>query len=249
MVARWRTRIATFGLTPCLIGLMLLAGCRDGSTIGLRRNATPTTSVTAPTATNNMMMNTATPVIQPTENLCTDPTPTPPPPATTPQVIAPSGWATYTSSDYHYSIQYPANWPYEPAQPPTSMVFDVRNYVQSQYSGAGEARPPLHSIEVIAYPNSSGFSAHDFYVNNHQVNPLDAPACSQTTYSVTLAGRAALEMVQHPVHWQNGVIDLISVTYYIPDGTNMLILDENYSPNGQPSDILAHMIASLTISG
>ncbi len=28
----------------------------------------------------------------------------------------------------------------------------------------------------------------------------------------------------------------------------MLILDENYSPNGQPSDIFAHMIASLTVS-
>lgn len=113
----------------------------------------------------------------------------------------------------------------------------------------GVLRSPLYSIEVIAYPNSSELSAHDFYVNNHQVNPLDAPACSQTTYSVTLAGRAALEIVQHAVHWQNGVIDLIRVTCYVPDGTNMLILDENYSPNGQPSNILAHMIASLTISG
>lgn len=243
MAACRPARSVALALASCLVALVLLAGCASESSVSLSHSVTPTSTPSA-TATN-----TATLIPPPNNDACTESTPTPPPPATTPPIIAPSGWATYTSTDYHYSIQYPANWPYDPAKPPTSMVFDVWNYDRSQVSGAGVLRPPLHKIEVDAFPNPSNLSAHDFYVANRQNDPLAMPACSQTTQSVTIAGRAAFEVVQHPVHWSDGVIEVVGISYFVPDGTNMLIVGENYSPNGQPSDIFAHMLASLTITG
>ncbi|HST86962.1 MAG TPA: hypothetical protein VLJ14_01190 [Ktedonobacterales bacterium] len=76
--------------------------------------------------------------------------------------------------------------------------------------------------------------------------PPFLPPCP--THPATIAGRAAVELIQHPIQWTNGLIDFPATTFYIPDGAVILVISEVHSPGGQPSDTFAHMLASLTIT-
>ena len=236
----------------CALLALALTACASGaSSSPPAANAHPTSTPFSTVASSATAIATPsaplpTPTIGPAP--CAAPTPAPQPPLASPQPITPSGWATYTNTAYRYSIQYPANWD---AASPVDTAFHVNNF-HNLLDGGGpnpNLAYPLNSISVVAFPNPSQLSAADLFAVIHaNVARVDPPSCSQESHPVTVAGRAAVELVQHPIEWTNGLIDFPATTFYVPDGTAILILSEVHSPGGQPSDVFTHMLASLTIT-
>jgi len=70
---------------------------------------------------------------------------------------------------------------------------------------------------------------------------------SITKQSVTVAGRASLQVIEGP-HNAPG-FGGYTITYMIPHGTTMLWLSQAGLPSGAPSTILTHMVQSLTLTG
>jgi hypothetical protein len=137
-------------------------------------------------------------------------------------------------------IQYPANWivPYGAC---SGMAFDVYNYDPWH---VGSTPPPGgFKIEILPLPNPSQLSASDFYnqlKQQQQGQPGATPPCpAETTNSLQVDGRDALE-VSCPA--QN------SVVFYVPDGQTMLAISESISLHGKPSDVLTHMVTSITFT-
>jgi hypothetical protein len=116
------------------------------------------------------------------------------------------------------------------------MAFDVYNYEPRH----GGATPPSGGlkIEVLPMDNASQLSAPDFY--NQLKQQPGFPSCpAATTQPLTVGGHDALE-VSCPA--QN------SDVFYVPDGQTMLVISESISLNGKPSDVLTHMVASVTFT-
>jgi len=74
------------------------------------------------------------------------------------------------------------------------------------------------------------------------------PRGTITKQSVTVAGRASLEVIERP-HNAPFSGNTYSVTYMIPYGANMLAVNQFWLPSGDPSAILTHMVQSLTLTG
>ncbi len=198
-----------------------------------------TTVASSPTPTSPIILQpTATATGTPTP-LPTCSTPTEPPGSSQPTPIPPSGWATYTDTVYHYTIQYPANW-FVVSGSCAGMAFDVYNY-DPWHVGS----PPAGGlkIEVFPLPHPSQLSASDFYnqlKQEQQGQPGATPPCpAETTNSLQVDGRDALE-VSCPA--QN------SVVFYVPDGQTMLSAYESISMDGHPSDVLTYMVTSITFT-
>lgn len=161
--------------------------------------------------------------------------------------VAPSGWTTYSNTTHHYSIQYPANW-FNLDNSPTTEDVEIYNFDATQMDNMGAVPPPPYEkYAVDAYVNPNHLAMPDFYKLYEQTDSSSPPASSQSEQSATIAGRASLELVQHPVQWSGGRIDYPSITYFVPNGDQVLIVNELYSLGGQPSAVFAHMIGSLKV--
>lgn len=234
---------------PVLLVVALLTACGTSgtstTTLHIDRGSTPTTTLTlavSPTATMpsgpcpNKVMGTATVL-----------------PAPAPTPIVASNWTTYTNTTSHYAIQYPANW-YVPDTSPSSNDFYLLNFDSRTYHPGGDnlPPPPYNKIEVHSLQTSEGKTPMEVYSAGYTNNPLAAPECSRTTTQTTLAGHAALRIVQWPAASGYGPPTTYpQAFYYVVAGTGqpLLVLAEYYSPNGQPSPTFARMIASLTFTG
>jgi hypothetical protein len=167
------------------------------------------------------------------------------PPNVTP--VAPSGWTTYANTAFHYSLQYPANWFISDTSPSVEDI-EIYNFDQSQVNGTDDIpQPPYNKYTIDAYANPNNLAMPAFYTLYEQTDPTSPPASSQAQHAATVAGRASLEVVQQPIQWSGGVIAYPSVTYFVPDGDHVLIVNEVYSLGAQPSAVFAHMIGSLKI--
>jgi hypothetical protein len=159
--------------------------------------------------------------------------------------VAPSGWKTYANTMYQYSVEYPANWFLSDTSPTTDYL-NIYNYDPLKISDPENVPPPPYNkIEIDVFTNPNKLSLPDFYAVFRETDPVSPPASSQQTRNVTVAGHSALEVTQQPVEWTNGKLDYPSVGYYVAAGENVLIVKEEYSTGGQPSDILAHVVGSL----
>ncbi len=247
----WRVYVAGRMSAMMVCGVLLasvLAGCGTSAQAGRGgRIASPTTTST-PKAESNA---------SPTSCINRTPGPTPPPAPPAPTPIVPGGWSTVTNATYHYTIRYPSNWYVVRGGPVGNQGTDfaIVNWDPAQYHPftPDAPTPPYTKIGVEAFAVPSPQSPADFY--SSQQNGASVPLCSRTTQQTTIAGRAALEVVQWPTPDTGfGAINYPQVTYDVADGvaastTWMFDVYEAYSPNGQPSAIFAQMLASLTFTG
>jgi hypothetical protein len=207
---------STFFLPICLALGILLIGC-DSSTGAVASAPTPTPTATlTPTPTN-------TPTPTPTEAV-----PTPPP---QPTPIPPQGWGTHTSTKFHYTIQYPANWF-------ASGDFDVWNFNEQARPDLQFFSPPLLKIEVLPMDNPSQLSPLQFYTQDQQ-SPNVTPCSDPTTRSTQVGGHDAIEAIC-PSQNTDG--------YWVSDGQYMLYIFQLNAVNGQPNPVFPQMIASLAFT-
>jgi hypothetical protein len=161
--------------------------------------------------------------------------------------ITPVGWTTYANTAFHYSIEYPANW-FISNTSPTQEDVEIYNFDQSQVNGTEDIpQPPYNKYTIDAYVNPNNLAMPAFYTLYRETDSSSPPATSQSEHTATVAGRAALEVIQQPVQWSGGKIDYPGITYFVPDGDHALIISELYSLGGQPSSVFTHMIGSLKI--
>jgi hypothetical protein len=179
-----------------------LVGCGP-STVANTSSSTSTAALQPITTATDLPSPTATSL-----PACVTPTPLPTSSAQ-PTPIAPNGWATFTDSVYHYSVEYPANW-LVPSGLCSGNALDVYNYDSLH---VGSTPPPGgHKLEVLPMDNPSQLSATDFYTQLKQQPGF--PACpAETAQPMTVGGHNALE-VSCPAH--NNVV------FYVPDGQTML---------------------------
>jgi hypothetical protein len=228
---------------PGLLLATLLAGC-GASTTALN---TSTRSTSMPTATL-VQTPTATTPSGPCPDKALGTATVPPAPAPTP--IAAANWTTYANTSLSYSIQYPANW-YVPDTSPISNDFSLLNFDPQTYHPGGDdlPPPPYTKIEILALPATAGKTPMEVYAAGYTNNPLAAPECSRTVTQTTIAGHAALQIIQWPAASGYGPpTGYPQVFCYVVAGNDrpLLALSEFYSPGGQPSSTFARMIASLT---
>jgi len=138
----------------------------------------------------------------------------------TPTATASTGWATYANTKYGYTIEYPTEW--FPGDISPTSGFNVFSYDSSKVSGN-----PLPSgatkVETLYYPNPSQLSPADVLQQTlDQRTQRGEPVGTITKQSVTVAGRASLEVIEGP-HSGN-VFGGYTVTYLIPYGATMLWL-------------------------
>jgi hypothetical protein len=157
---------------------------------------------------------------------------------------AAASWVTYTNTKYGYTIQYPTEWFHSDTSP--TAEFSIFSYDPSKISGY-PLPPGATKIEILVYPNPSQLSPADVLQQ-----PLDQrtqrgePVGTITKLSVTVAGRASLEVIEGP-HGGN-VFGGYTITYMIPHGGIMLWLGQYGLPNGTPSAILTYMVQSLALT-
>lgn len=102
--------------------------------------------------------------------------------------------------------------------------------------------------EILYYPNPSQLSPADVLQQTlDQRTQRGEPIGTITKQSVTVAGRAALEVAEGP-HGGN-VFGGYIITYMIPYGATMLWLSQYGLPSGAPTAVLTHMVQSLTLTG
>lgn len=156
-----------------------------------------------------------------------------------------SGWTTYSNTTYGYTIQYPANW-FTSGTSSSADDIEIYNFDPSQLDSTDTIPPPPFNKDSLdAFANPSHLAMSEYYAQYRASDPSSPPANSQTQRAATVAGRSALEVIQQTVQWSGGNIAYPSVTYFVPDGDNVLILNELYSPGGQPSAVFAHIVSSL----
>ena len=226
--------------------VLLLAGCAPLGATGAQ---------TQPTAT-------AVAQAQPTPTPPPTPTPTPTPlpscpPNNTPNngsinepVIAPHGWKTFTDTQLGYSIKYPSNW-IIPNGPCAGVGFDAYNHVPIAAVGGVALPPGGFHIDVSPMANPSQLSAADFPAAERLNIPGDGPPCkAYVLHPVKVAGRDAV-LATCP-----GGSDGFSegdpnqgYTYFVPDGTTMLIVTQRDLVNSKPSPVLAEMVDSIAFTG
>ena len=130
---------------------------------------------------------------------------------------------------------------------PTAGSFDVFSYDWSKV-----AVPPLPpgatKIEILFYPNPGRLSPADVLQQQLDQRTQRGEAIGIITkQSVTVAGRASLEVSEGP---HNGPgFGGYTITYMIPHGVTMLWLSQAGPPSGAPSAVLTHMVQSLTLTG
>jgi hypothetical protein len=161
----------------------------------------------------------------------------------TPVVAA--GWKTYTSTMYHYSLEYPANWFPDDTSGMTDYL-SIYNYDPQKVSDPEEVPPPPYNkLEIDALTNPNKLSLTDFYAVFRETDSESPPASSQEARTLTIGDHHALQVTQQPVEWTGGKLDFASVAYYIASNDEVLMVKEEYSTGGQPSPTLTHAINSL----
>jgi hypothetical protein len=169
----------------------------------------------------------------------------PPRDSETPTVTASTGWAAYTNTEYGYTVEYPTEW-FAGDISPTS-GFNVFSYDSSTVSG-NPLPPGATKVAILYSPNPSQLSAADVLQQTvDQRTQRGEPIGTITKQSVTVAGRASLEVVEGP-HGGN-VFGGYTITYMIPHGETMLWLSQYGLPSGAPSAVLTHMVQSLKLTG
>jgi hypothetical protein len=190
-------------------------------------------------ATSTTQTADATPVTPPCA-LPTGPSLQPPGPGTPVPVFPFTGWATYSSTAYHFTINYPKDWPNDGiCSDAQSLIF--HNYDYSQNTGPGFP-PGAIKIELDVRDDPSGISALDFWNQEMQADQQgegEAACPSYTTRQLQVAGRSAVEGGCPSRRWDS---------YYVPDGRYMLVISEVTGSGVQPSDVLTQMVNSLTFS-
>lgn len=164
-----------------------------------------------------------------------------PPGQGTPVTIFPfTGWATYSNTAYHFTINYPKGWPNDGLCSDAQSLI-VHNYDYSQNTGPGFP-PGAIKIELDVRDNSAGMTALEFWNQEMQADQqgVGGPPCpSFTTRQLQIAGRSAVKGGCPGLRWDS---------YYIPDGKFMLVISE-YAANGiDPSALLTQMVNSLTFT-
>ncbi|GEM_PF-624160 len=155
----------------------------------------------------------------------------------TPEPLA--SWSTYTNTTYHYTLKYPANWVLDNLNCPDSAYLAFWNYNYVGWNGPG-APPGAIKIELSAEENSTGLSALDFLQMQEQIdqNAVGGPSCTAfTNTTLTVGGHDAAE--------ESCTMGEVGVAIYVPDGSTMLRISDDFAANGQPSDVFNQMIASL----
>ncbi len=198
----------------------------------------------------------------------TQPTPTPPPtptPTDTPipscpanniptngsinePVIAPHGWKTFSDTQLHYRIGYPANW-IVPIGPCPGMEFFVVNHIPIPSIGAPALPPGGFYIDVDPMPNPSQLSAADFSAVARPNMPGGPPCKAYVLHPVKVAGRDAV-LATCPAGsdgFSEGDPNQ-GYTYFVPDGTTMLVIIQRDLVNGKPSPVLAEMVDSIVFT-
>jgi hypothetical protein len=159
--------------------------------------------------------------------------------------VSAAGWKTYTSTMYHYSLEYPASW-FPDDTSGTSDYLNIYNYDPQKVSDPEDVPPPPYNkLEIDAFTNPNKLSLTDFYAVLRDTDPDSPPASSQETRTLTIGDHPALQVTQLPVEWTNGKLDFASVSYYIASGDTVLLVKEQYSTGGQPSPELTHVVNTL----
>lgn len=225
-------------LLSLLICALTLAGCTTSGTTGAQTQ--PTNTSTQPT--------------QPPPTATSTPIPTCPAnsiPAggtTTEPTIVPSGWTTFTDTPLHYTIQYPSNW-IVPNGPCPGAAFDVYNHVPVPSSGAPAFPPGGFHILVDPMPNPSQVSASALSAIARPNMPDGPPCAAYALQPTQVAGHNAMIASCPGGSASSGEGDPNQgITYFIPDGSTMLTITQRDLINGQPSSVLAQMVASLTFT-
>jgi hypothetical protein len=165
----------------------------------------------------------------------------PPGPGTPVPIIPFTGWATYTSAAYHFTINYPKGWVADNVSCPDTQLLIFQNYEYPQANNPGFP-PGAIKIELDVRDNTSGLTALDFWNQEMQADQqgVGGPPCpSFTTRQLQVAGRSAVEGGCPSLRWDS---------YFIPDGKVMLVIT-GYTANGvQPSDMLTQMVNSLAFT-
>ncbi len=164
-----------------------------------------------------------------------------PPGQGTPVTIFPfTGWATYTNTAYHFTINYPKGWPNDGVCSDAQSLI-VHNYDYGQITNP--AFPPgAIKIELDVRDNANGMTALDFWnqeMQADQQSPGGPPCPSFTTRQLQVAGRSAVEGGCPSLRWDS---------YYIPDGKVMLVISEGTANGIDPSALLTQMVNSLAFT-
>lgn len=224
---------------PILLTLALtFTGCAASGATGAQTQPTATTITQAqptPTATSTPLPSC------PANNIPTGGT-------TAEPTIVPNGWTTFTDTLLHYTIRYPSNW-IVPNGPCPGVTFAVFNHIPVPAAGAPALPPGGFSIEVYPMANPSQLSAAAF-AQEARPNMPDGPPCAAdyTLAPLQVAGRDAV-LATCPGGFTQGAGDPNQGdNYFVPDGTTMLVIIQRNLVNGQPSPVLAQMVASITFT-
>ncbi len=210
--------------------LPLLLHYQNGSweTISLSPAVTPTAQASNGTPTTVVCNETSGPSL---------PTPGKGTPAT---IIPFTSWAAYTSTAYHFTINYPAGWEVSGICA-DSVYLSFTNYDPEQVNGPGFPHGAI-KLELYVRDNPSGMTAMDFWNQEMQAEQQGgggAPCSSYSTKALTIAGRNAVRGACP----SQGV-----VSYYIPDGQVMLNLVGFAPYTSQPPPLADQMVNSLAFS-
>jgi hypothetical protein len=227
-----------YSLLALLTLALMLVGCAPASTTGAQTQPTATTvAQTQPTPTaTSIPLPTCQANNIPTGGTTAEPT------------IVPNGWTTFTDTQLHYSIRYPSNW-IIPNGPCPGASFDVFNHIPVAAAGGPAFSPGGFHIEVVPMPNPSQLSAAAF-AQTARPNMPDGPPCAAayTLAPIKVSGRDAV-LATCPAGSTQGEGDPNQgENYFVPDGTTMLVIIQRDLINGQPSPILAQMVASITFT-
>lgn len=231
-------RSSLYILFALLTLALMLAGCAPAGTTGAQAHPTATTiALTQPTPTaTSTPIPSCSPNNIPTSGTTAEPT------------LVPRGWTTFTDTQLHYAINYPSNW-IVPNGPCPGASFVVYNHIPVPAAGAPALPPGGFSIGVYLMANPSQLPAAAF-AQAARPNIPDGPSCAAayTLAPVKVAGRDAV-LATCPAGSTEGEGDPNQGdNYFVPDGTTMLVIIQRDLVNGQPSPILAQMVASITFS-
>jgi hypothetical protein len=227
------------GLLPLLIFALLLASCTSEGTTGAQ---------TTPTATALAQLS---PTMTPTST--PDLTPCPanqnPPGVRGEPTLPPSGWTTFTDTQLHYTIQYPANW-IVPNGPCSGKAFSVANHLPIPASGGRALPPGGFIIDVVPIPNPSHLSTAAFAASLPTLPGAQPCAGAYTLVQVQVGEHETVLATcpegsrQPPTEGDSSQGDTYIVS--LPNGETMLAVVQLDLVDGQPSPILAQMVASIT---
>lgn len=214
---------------PLLTFALLLAGCSPAGT-----TLAQTTPTVTPTSTPDIY---ACPPNQVPPGVRGEP------------IIEPSGWTTFTDTQVHYTIQYPANWIVLDGPCP-GKAFSLANHDPIPAVGAPAFPPGGFFIGVDPLPNPSHLSAAAFAASLPSMPEAQPCAGAYTLVPVKVGGNETVLATcpegsrQPPTEGDPNQ----GYTYFVPvpTGKIMLALFQLDLVNGQPSPMLEQMVASIT---